>query len=73
MDRHHHKGTRDTWKKHRKQFGARWEEDVTRRSKEAVSEVKHIERLLHSEGERAWKEVKRTAVERCRAMLQALE
>ena len=73
MDRHHHRGTRDTWKKHRQQFGAHWEEDLTRRSKEAVADVKHIERLLHTEGERAWKEVKRTAVERCRAMLQALE
>ena len=38
-----------------------------------MSNVKHIERLLHSEGERAWKEVKKTVVERCRAMLQALE
>ena len=73
MDRRHHRGTRDTWKKHRQQFGAHWEEDLTQRSKKAVLDVKHMERLLHSEGERVWKEVKRTAVERCRAMLQVLE
>ena len=73
MDRHHSWGTRDTWEKHQQQFGPHWVEDLARRSREAVLDVKHIEHLLHREGERAWKEVKRTTIDRCNTMLQALE